>query len=98
MDDFQVEYCSPFVNVYLIDKAYGGWKRVDGGTIQARSSDPNNTNGRTSPTLGMSSSYGATGRTSNAAATSAALSEGRYIAEIDEQPGADYPSERPHYE
>lgn len=99
-DEFKVEYCGPFVNVYLTDRAYGGpeeggWWYNTGQVIRSKQF-PNQVNAETAQAIEQV--WCDLENKLRRSDTSSVLSEGCYVVIIEDEPGADYPVERPHYE
>jgi hypothetical protein len=95
----KVKYLGRFVNVYLTDRAYGGPEEggwwFDTGQfirgVEALSDEAE----RVKNTLQSWCDGENAERRSD---ISSVLSEGRYEVCIEDEPGADYPTTRPHYE
>lgn len=99
LDNNSVSYIGFFLNVYLIDKAYGGpeeggWWFEYGQAIRSVQASLE--------TLGtMRAELQLWCDSENAQRRSdigSVLSEGKYVVYVEDEPGRDWPSERPHYE
>ena len=86
-----------FVNVYLTDRAYGGSEEggwwYDCGQI-VRSVECETKQEANQKAEEMREEYSNEGRPE----IDSVLSEGRYDVRVEDRPGKDYPSQRPHYE
>lgn len=88
------------VNVYLVDKAYGGpeeggWWFDTGVFRQSHHCADAEEAQRTLKTL---EAWCASENQRRRSDTGSVLSEGKYVARIEHHGGADWPAERPHYE
>ncbi len=87
-----------YVNVYLIDRAYGGpeeggWWYDTGTAIRSTQIAPND-----DIVLAEAEAWCAEENAHRRSDVSSVLSEGRYVVYVEDQPAADYPAVTPHYE
>jgi hypothetical protein len=94
-----VTYIGRFVNIYLIDRAYGGpeeggWYYECGQAIDSREVLEDDLR----EVKGNAELWCIEENKNRRSDIGSVLSEGKYVVCIDDEPGKDYPSERPHYE
>jgi len=88
-----------FVNVYLVDRAYGGpeeggWWFDTGQVVKSTPTLPKRAQK-------LSERFSAWADRQNAdrrSDISSVLSEGRYVIYVEDEPGCDFPQESPRYE
>ena len=92
-------YCAKFVNVYLTNRAYGGSEEggwwFDYGTA-IRSTQVGED--RLDDVLKEEVEWCMTENAERRSDVGSVLCEGRYVAYVEDEPAANYPTERPHYE
>lgn len=95
-----IQYCGPFVNVFLTDKAYGGPE--EGGwwyhTGQLIRSKQYRTQELAEMAKRVEQDWCDEENKHRMSDISSVISEGRYVVYIEDEPGADFPTHRPHYE
>jgi hypothetical protein len=92
-------YIGKFVNVYLIDRAYGGpeeggWYYECGQAHQSTQVLPQDEEAVRAGVQAWCDVQNKERRSD----IGSVLSEGKYVVCIEDEPAKDYPSERPHYE
>ena len=97
--EFKVEYIGPFINVYLIDKAYGGpeeggWWYEYGKVIRSKQVVPIEVEAAKETELLWCDEENKHRRSD----IGSVLSEGMYVVYVEDEPGADFPTHTPHYE
>ncbi len=94
------KYVGKFVNVYLIDRAYGGPE--EGGWYydcgEAIASKQYHTQEGADKALEGRLQWCEEENRHRRSDTSSVLSEGCYVARVEDEPAKDYPDTRPHYE
>lgn len=94
-----VTYLGKFVNVYLIDKAYGGpeeggWWYEYGQAIRSTEVLAQDAEIRSQAERTWCDNENRLRRSD----IGSVLSEGCYVVYVEDEPAQDFPSERPHYE
>lgn len=92
------KYLGQFVNVYLVDRRYGGpeeggWYYDVGTAVSSEEVLPVNV-----LTVAQAKRTGCLVENEGRPPVSSVRSIGRYIVVIEDTPARDYPTERPHYE
>lgn len=99
-EGFKVKYLGPFVNVYLIDRAYGGPE--EGGwwydTGQAIRSEQYSSQEEAEEARDAEKAWCNEENRHRRSDIGSVLSEGKYVVYIEDDPGADFPTYTPHYE
>lgn len=100
-----ITYIGKFVNVYLIDRAYGGpeeggWWYDTGRLI--RSTQGVEVSDAGLPTIqsimDTETAWATEENANRRSDINSVLSEGRYVVKIEDHPGRSWPARRPHYE
>jgi hypothetical protein len=100
-DDDKIEYIGPFVSIYLVDLAYGGpeeggwWYRTRQLIRCKQYATRDEAEAAREDEMIWCEE---TNRSEGRREISSVLSTGRYVAYIEDEPGADFPDQIPHYE
>lgn len=90
-----------YVNIYLIDRAYGGpeeggWYFDYGVFIGGEAVEPSRE--RINKAIEIADKYCDKENEDRNDDIGSVLSEGKYVVYVEDEPGRDWPEEKPHYE
>jgi hypothetical protein len=91
-----------YVNVYLVDRAYGGPEEggwwFDYGLFQAEQSTSRHEEDAATREAERLQRWCDEENAQRRSDISSVVSEGRYVVYVEDEAGADWPAQRPHYE